>query len=187
MEPEVTLFVDLVPNTAWYSNLRSELFPHEWELVKKRTFSEARHRCQVCGGRGPAHPVECHERFTYDEAAQVLSLIRTVALCPACHEVTHFGLASVRGRIAQAQAHLMTVNGWNLDQTNQHVDAAMQLWKTRGLTEWVLDATWLLDFVPLSEETTRKIKDHADGLATRNVKVGQRRIIGERARAAGLF
>ena len=88
------LYVDLVPSTAWCANLRSVLTAAEWRLVKSKTFESSGHFCQACGGRGKRHPVECHERWSYDMATRVQSFVKTVALCPSCHRAPHIGFAS---------------------------------------------------------------------------------------------
>src|SRR3712207_8436185 len=92
------LTVELVPRTAWFKNVRSHVTREEWERLKKIVFGRAGHRCEVCGGRGPRWPVECHEVFAYDDERRVQKLTALVALCPACHEVKHIGLAGLRGR-----------------------------------------------------------------------------------------
>lgn len=150
------LFVDLIPQTAWFSNLRSELTTDEWDVVRKLTYRTANYCCEVCGGKGPNHPVECHERFTYDTKTKVQRLVSTIALCPDCHETTHFGLASVRGRDQEARQHLMVVNDWNSAQADQHINKAMDDWQDRNKIKWSLDARWLLSFVQLSSETQKK-------------------------------
>ena len=38
------LYVDLVPKTGWYSNLRSELAKEEWDLRGKRFFARNKSR-----------------------------------------------------------------------------------------------------------------------------------------------
>ena len=178
VEVAAKLFIDLVPNTAWFSNLRSELTPDEWNLVKKATYVPASYRCTVCGGRGTKHPVECHERWQYDMVAKVQKLVGTIALCPACHESTHYGLAQVRGRDVEARQHLMAVNHWTEAQANRHIRQTMDLWRRRSCLNWTLDARWLLGFVALSELTKKKIEDHAAGLCERKVDDWQRDVIG---------
>lgn len=173
----IDLCVDLVPKTAWFSNLRSELTADEWTLVKRATFGPARYRCQACGGKGDQHPVECHERWDYDERTSVQTLLGTVALCPACHEATHFGLARVRGRDHMAKRHLMTVNGWSDAQLHSHIRESMEAWKRRSERTWTLDARWLLSFVALSPATTSKINRHAQGLQARVVTSMQSQIV----------
>lgn len=172
-----TLYVDLVPSTAWFSNLRSELTKQEWRDLSHATYRLAANRCQVCGGQGPRHPVECHERWEFDLNSRTQSLLGTVALCPACHEVTHFGFARVRGRTNEALAHLMKVNAWSRNEAVDHVNTAMDLGRIRSKVEWKLDARWLLETVQLSSTTRDKILRHAVGLAERNVKDWEREII----------
>lgn len=180
------LFIDLVPNSAWFSNLRSELTNEEWGLVKKATFTAAGYLCEVCGGRGPKHPVECHERWHYDSSSKIQTLVRTIALCPACHESTHYGLARVKGRDQEAKHHFMQVNGWDDTKATQHIRQAMDEWKRRSEIKWKLDARWLLDFVPLSDGTKKKIHDHAAGLAERVVQGWQKDVIADQAQKAGI-
>lgn len=171
------LFVDLIPRSAWFSNLRSELTAAEWESVKKATYQAAGYCCEACSGQGPNHPVECHERWEFDLAKKVQTLLGTVALCPDCHEATHFGLADVRGRGQAARKHLQAVNCWSDSETTLHIRAAGELWKLRSTVKWTLDARWLVSFVPLGEESSRKIMSHAAGLLERTVLPSQQETI----------
>lgn len=97
------------------------------------------------------------------------TLLGTIALCPACHEATHFGLAEVRGRSDVAARHLMRVNGWNASETAAHVAAAFALYQTRSRMAWRLDARWLLeqDEIVVSEATRGRILAHAAGRVRR--------------------
>jgi hypothetical protein len=81
------LSIELVPATSWFDNLRSLLPPAEWDALRKATSQAAGHRCEICGGRGPKWPVECHERWQYDDATHVQTLTGLIALCPECHRV----------------------------------------------------------------------------------------------------
>lgn len=178
----VELFVDMVPTSAWFSNLRSELAPAEWDAVKKKTYQLAGHRCQACSGRGPRHPVEAHERWDFNGNTGMQTLLRVIALCPACHEATHFGLASLNGRARQAKDQLMKVAGMTELQANRHVREAMETYRVRSSQEWTLDARWLIDFVPLSRDTTEKILVHSKGGVRRQVQTWQQARIGDQHR-----
>jgi len=149
--------------------------------VKTKTYRAANYICEACGGRGPNHPVECHERWTYIEDVHLQILERTVALCPACHEATHFGLARVKGRELEARQQLARVNGWSESQITSHVRLAMDDYQRRSSMKWHLDARWLLDFIPLSESTSAKILEHAKGCADRPVSSWERRVIEKHA------
>ena len=181
------LFIDLVPSSAWFSNLRSEVLDAEWGTIKSKTFRAANYHCEACGGQGPNHPVECHERWSYEEDIGVQILCGTIALCPACHEATHFGLARVRGRDGEARQQLQRVNRWTDQQVDEHIAMAMADYKRRSARKWTLDASWLLDFipasdpVPLSSQTVETIWKHADGLERRAVQSWQSKIIRQNA------
>ncbi|WP_186194012.1 hypothetical protein [Burkholderia gladioli] len=165
-----------IPRTAWFSNLRSELNEAEWTALKRRTFDAAGWVCEVCTCKGPKWPVECHERFDYNEETGVQTLTGTIALCPSCHESTHMGFARTRGREAEAMAHLMAVNDWSDPEARQHVQEAMRTYGRRSARDWQLDARWLIGRLDLSEETREKVMAHAEGLAPRIVTEEQQGI-----------
>lgn len=123
--------------------MRSALSRPHWDRLRRASYSKAGHRCEICGGRGPKHPVECHEVWGYDDDQGIQTLERLVSLCPDCHEVKHYGLAERRGRAGQAFRHLMQVNGWDTDQTTQHLLSAFELWTRRSHQTWTLDLSWL--------------------------------------------
>jgi hypothetical protein len=140
------LTVELVPSTCWFANVRSAVSKDEWDLIRRRVYREASYRCGVCGGRGPEHPVECHEIWDYDDDRLVQRLAGMIALCPACHEVKHFGFARVRGIDGRAFEHLAAVNGWTAPATQLYLDHVFELWAWRSKHEWDLDLTVLADY-----------------------------------------
>jgi hypothetical protein len=163
-----SLYVDLVPQTAWASNLRSVLSEEEWGVCKRLAYARAGHRCEVCGGRGPKWPVEAHERWDYDDAGGVQTLVDLVALCPDCHEASHMGLASVNGRMEAALAHMARVNGWTAAQAREHARAAFAAWSARSDRRWLLDARWVLRHgIPIAAATAARIEAMAAGAAPR--------------------
>jgi hypothetical protein len=146
LAPRTLLTVELVPSTCWFSNLRSELSKEEWDDLRRPVFERAGNRCEVCGQRGTAHPVECHEVWEYDDEHHVQRLTGLMALCPACHEAKHMGYASSTGRGAQARAHLARVNGWSMDDVELYLDAQFEQWSRRSQHQWSLDLSWLRQF-----------------------------------------
>jgi hypothetical protein len=160
--PVATLYVDVVPSSAWYSNLRAELTEREWKACQKYAFKKAGYCCEICSGRGPKWPVECHERWEFNEKTGVQVLKGLEALCPDCHETTHIGLAKVRGRFEQAFSHLMRVNGWTEAKARAHVQAAGEDFHRRSSMPWRLDASLLLSLpLELGEASRRVIERHA--------------------------
>jgi hypothetical protein len=146
LAPRTRLTVELVPRTCWFSNLRSELSKDEWDRLRQPVFERAGRRCDVCGQRGTAHPVECHEVWEYDDEEHIQHLAGLVALCPACHEAKHIGHASTVGRAGQARAHLTRVNGWSMDMVELYLESVFEQWSRRSQHEWSLDLSWLRRF-----------------------------------------
>ncbi len=157
--PRTLLTVELVPRTCWFSNLRSELSQAAWDSLRRPVLERAGNLCEICGGRGRQHPVECHEVWEYDDARYVQRLVGLLALCPACHEAKHIGYASSVGRGGQARAHLARVNGWSMDDVELYLEMQFEQWSRRSGHEWSLDLSWLEPYgiviSPKRGETTK--------------------------------
>lgn len=140
------LTLDLVPSTCWFSNVRSCVSKKRWDKIKSRVCSQAWDTCQICGGVGPRHPVECHEVWSYDDTKQIQKLVGMVALCPACHQVKHFGLAQIKGKGEVALQHLMQVNQWTQKRAEKHIKESFERWAERSKKKWKLDISHLSDY-----------------------------------------
>jgi hypothetical protein len=148
------LFVDLVPASCWFTNVRSHLAPADWDRVRRMVYGRAGNRCEACGaGADRARRIwlEAHERWDYDEhptdehfASFGMQVQRLVCLCTRCHETTHLGLAGLRGHHDRAFDHLCAVNGWTRATARAHVAEANELFEERSRTEWLLDINILL-------------------------------------------
>jgi hypothetical protein len=158
--PPARLTVELVPKTSWYHNVRALVDEQGWDRIRRQVYRQADYRCEVCGGRGPEHPVECHEVWHYDDRTRVQALVRMIALCPACHQVKHLGLANVQGKGAQARAHLARVNGWTLAQADAYIAEVFRVWAQRSSGPWTLDLAGLRPYV-LGSEYARIVRSAA--------------------------
>lgn len=141
VEPRLT--VELVPSTCWWSNLRSNMPADEWAKCKQFVRLRSGDRCELCGGRGPRWPVECHEVWGYDDVNHVQSLLGLLALCPACHEVKHIGRAETVGNLGRAKARLGVANGWSAADVDTYLEVVWETWHRRSQHEWTLDVSWL--------------------------------------------
>ena len=141
MNPRLT--AELVPSTCWWSNLRSNMPASEWSKCKAFVRRRSGDRCELCGGRGPLWPVECHEVWVYDDTRHVQTLGGLIALCPACHEVKHIGRAEAVGNLDRAKARLMVANGWTADDVAAYLEVVWEVWSARSAHEWTLDVSWL--------------------------------------------
>jgi hypothetical protein len=169
------LTVELVPRTCWFSNVRDRVSREDWDRMRSQVYEYAGRRCEVCGGRGSKHPVECHEVWEYDEATAVQRLVRMIALCPACHEVKHVGLAGVKGRGEIAAAHLAEVNGWSAAVADRYVRSAFAVWEERSARTWSLDVSALtgygIDPRVIAEANGTSAEDRSQGAAVATAEV----------------
>jgi len=136
------LTIELVPQSCFFSNLRNAVSKEDWDRLRHDVYAKANNKCEVCGGRGPNWPLECHEAWEYDDINGVQKLVGLVGLCPACHEVKHFGRAQTIGRGGEALAHLATVNHWSVEQATASVNMAFEVWERRSEETWKQDLSW---------------------------------------------
>lgn len=142
---DARLAIELVPRTSWYASVRNHVSESEWDRLRKPVYKRAGSRCEICGGRGPAHPVECHEIWQYDDEVSVQRLTGLIALCPACHGVKHLGRSHVKGRGDEAIDQLIKVNHWSAAQADTYIELVLDIWKLRSHVPWQLDLDWLAE------------------------------------------
>ena len=90
--------------------------------------------------------------WEYDDIRKIQILAGIVALCPACHEVKHFGLATARERADIALNRLMRVNAWNKPTASLYVDKAFETWSDRSNHDWTADLSKLIEYGVTVEE-----------------------------------
>ena len=100
--------IELVPDSCWYSNLRSALEPKMWEIIKKDAKSRANGRCSICGKKTTR--LEAHEKWSYDEEKGVQKLEDVISICHDCHSAIHMERTQLFGDIIRAEEHYMKVN-----------------------------------------------------------------------------
>jgi hypothetical protein len=133
------LTIELVPSTSWYNNVRAKVTTREWDIIRKAVYNSAHNVCEICGGKGKKHAVECHEIWEYDDSKYIQKLIGMIALCPSCHKVKHMGLAKMIGEYEIAVKHLAKVNGWTKEDAKIYIEAQFEKWAQRSNHKWTLD------------------------------------------------
>lgn len=128
------------------NNVRVVLTAEQWDILRKRVSAAAWDVCQICGGVGPAHPVECHEIWEYNEKTKIQKLAGMIALCPSCHLVKHFGFARVTGKEEAAFKHFMKVNELTKKEAEAEITKAFETWRKRSLVDWKLDLSGLTQY-----------------------------------------
>lgn len=136
---DIRLSLELVPSTCWYSNVRSNVTADTWNRLQTHCFHAAKNRCEICGGVGPAHPVECHEIWAYDDARHIQHLAGLASLCPACHQVKHMGRSLQTGQGIASLQHLARVNRVPVAEAVAIVKEALLRCQERSRHDWILD------------------------------------------------
>jgi len=136
------LGINLIPRSSWFTNLRSEFTKENWDILRKDCYKKADYLCEICSGRGPKWPVECHEIWDFSKEG-IQKLVRLIALCPMCHRCQHPGLAQIQGYFEDCVKHYMKVNGVSRQTSLRDFDKAFDEWETRNEIEWKLDISVL--------------------------------------------
>lgn len=144
---DVILKIELVPASSFYNNLRALLTKAQWDVLRKKAYKLANYKCEICGGIGKKHPVECHEKWDYDDISHIQKLVGLHALCPSCHEVKHLGFAALNNKMDKAIKHFVKVNQVTQAEANSYVQNVFEIWEQRSKYEWQLDLSWLKDFI----------------------------------------
>lgn len=151
----ITLGADRLPGSVWGSNLRAILPTSRWVALSRRTAERAGRVCEVCGqpsfyGEGTRNP-DCHEIWKFDGHGShpVQRLAGVIALCGACHETQHSGLAELNDRWDSMIATLGRVNGWDRAGAVADIERSRERYRELSSTEWDLDLTLLNGWVAL--------------------------------------
>lgn len=153
---EKKLTIELVPSTAWYTNVRSNTTQAEWDIIRKKSYKKAGSKCEICGdvgqNQGVRHSVECHEIWEYDDTEYRQVLVGLVSLCPHCHKVKHPGLAQMKGEGEIVLAQLMKVNEITREEASDYLSESFATWRERSKHEWELDISYIEKFLKDEEE-----------------------------------
>ena len=131
------LTIDLVPQSAWGSNLRTMLGKTKWDALRNQAYERANHQCTICERK--TDKLDAHEVWDYDIPSKTQTLTDIIALCKSCHFVKHIRQAKRIGVDKHAREHFMRVNNCGLDVFVQHFMEAETLFNERGkVDKWEL-------------------------------------------------
>ena len=74
------LEINLIPKTSFFLNVRSEVSAAEWDRLRRNYYKQANHNCEICGGKGENHPVECHEVWEYEQKTQTQRVRKAIVI-----------------------------------------------------------------------------------------------------------
>lgn len=148
--PAGRLSIELVPATAWWSNVRSNVSRTDWEKCKRYAKAKTDGVCIICGSAGQQqgyrHAVDAHEIWEYDDERRIQTLVDIVPLCPRCHACKHLGrtrAVSDRYQWERIIGHFQWVNDWPDERVERYIDLIFKIHKARSRLSWRLDISWL--------------------------------------------
>lgn len=131
----------LVPSSAWNSNLRAILSASEWKALRERVFAKHGKQCGYCRAR--PRSLDCHEIWSYSieagSSSGKQSLVKIQPLCRSCHMVCHIGFWSMQGKYDQVLAHMMRVRKLSKTAAALEVEQAFSTFDALSKFEWILD------------------------------------------------
>ena len=137
---------ELVPDSCWYSNLRSLLSKKQWDFLRADAKQRANGKCAICGRE--TNNLDAHERWGYDIENGVQKLEDIIAVCKDCHSVIHIGYTQLKGNEERAEKHFMKVNDCSYAEYRHALGRANEIHQERNaVSEWKLDLTYLKKYV----------------------------------------
>jgi len=135
------LEIELVPETAWYLNLRKQIPKKEWDKIRFKAYKDYNNCCGVCGAKGK---LNCHEIWEYDDVNHIQKLKGFIALCPDCHMIKHIGFAEIQASkglldMDRLINHFLKINGVAKNVFEEYRDNAFNVWRKRSTHKWTTD------------------------------------------------
>lgn len=147
MREDKMLIVQLIPKPLWGVAGREAVGRSMWDKARKRCYKEADYVCEVCGGKGPKHPVEAHELYLFED--HKITCVGLIALCPDCHMSVHPGRCNCLGRdvYLRARKHLADVNWLTEQQAQEYYEECFEEWRELSkIQHWETDFSWLENY-----------------------------------------
>lgn len=136
------LLPEMLPVTTWEQNVRHLYGGDVWDRLRKHAYRSSGFRCEICGAAGR---LEAHEKWELVNETSVQKLVGIQALCPLCHKAHHLGIARRLGMLQDVRQHLQYVNGWTLQELEEGVRDAFEVWEQRCEWPWQVDLSWLYE------------------------------------------
>jgi len=141
-QPERKLTIELVPKPLWGNNLAHRMTRANWSKVRLQALEEYQNACGICGSE--TKPLECHERWEYDDEQHIQKLRGFIVLCKNCHAIKHLGRTNIQAKAGRLQIqpiieHYCRVN--DCTEPDLHLDYSRALveWSRRNKVDWTTD------------------------------------------------
>ena len=158
------LKIELIPQTAFYSNLRKNISQKNWAKLGDQVRANAKYKCEICGSDGKNQvfttrgsikgTLDCHEIWAYNEKNHTQTLKGFIALCHDCHMIKHIGLAKIHaskglGNMDKLIEHFMKINKLKRSDFDKHYEESFEVWRNRSQFKWNTNLSKWKDLVIL--------------------------------------
>jgi hypothetical protein len=113
-----TFYVDLLPPSAHFHNLRTYLALNDWKTLSQYVIQRAERRCEICGSQ---ERPEAHERWRFNPEFCKQDAARLMCVCKKCHLGIHYSLPGYFALREDIDAHIMAITGWDKAALSAHV------------------------------------------------------------------
>jgi len=131
-------YIDLIPKSVWFANLRAMLTPTQWKHLSNYVIERANSACEICGS---TERLEAHERWHFNEGVRRQKLIRLMCVCKLCHLSIHSGLAGEFGLNFSVEEHIKKITGWRKSDLKRHRKEAKKRWEILSWLDWEIDVS----------------------------------------------
>lgn len=137
-ENKLILNIELVPKSCFYNNLRNNSSKFEWDIIRKKSYSDAGFKCAICKADSK---LNCHEKWEYDDKNKIQKLNGFIALCNDCHSIKHIGFSKLQSEkgfldFDKLILHFCKVNNCNKEIFLKHESDAWKTWHERNKHKW---------------------------------------------------
>ena len=146
---KLILETELVPETCWYTNLRSILTQKNWRMLSQAVRERSGGVCPICGMETPMEELDAHETWGYNDITHEQYLEKIVGICDNCHMVKHIGKTNIDGLYEVAREWHAAVNDVSVEESEKIIANDFQVWKERSQHDWrlLIDPNVLLEYM----------------------------------------
>ena len=144
-----SLIPELVPGPLWGRSAARMLGQRAvWKKhIRADALAEADNKCAFCGSH--ENGFICHDKWQYNDAQGIATLIGFEIHCRKCDAVTHVGQAIMRNQsredreevLREVLIHLCKVNQCSHESGMQILSKAMDEWTKRSKKKWTVEVT----------------------------------------------
>lgn len=156
------LNMQLIPSTAWYSNLRTLI--DNWSEISNIVRSKC--CCDICKKTGTINEFDAHEVWEFNDNSFEQSLKKIICVCKDCHSAIHMGHTLItcdENTINRIKKHYMTVNNITEEQMKKDIKEAFDFHAYLSQFDWNIHETRTIHYVEKTYNVSCDVSKSIDG------------------------